>query len=566
MARVEQRKLSREAYRALQNVVGPEWITEDRAAVEAHSYQHIFTNYISKLMEDPLAVPAAIILPETTEQVQAIVRICNRYKVPFAPMTNGQSASALNKPATLVIYLSRMDKVLNVDTENMAMTVQPYVDYTRVQAAAMRKSLWNGGSPYSGAICKMGSHIGSYGVWASGMKYGTLSRNIVSIRVVLPTGEILDTGSRAVAGAGDFFEYGPGPDLMGIFRSFLGSYGIITEATIKLHPWVGGSELPDEPEQRPSIPTYSNPKADKVQPPKRYRFVIVETEDLKGAVDLVYKLGQSGIGQGANIFGPRFNSSWCSATREQSMKRMEEGFWPDNIIHISLSGVASEEQLEYEEKVLEKIVGETPGAYIISEKHKPEVFEALSVFNLDLIRNSATFRIARDGCQMTASLGAGRIETAIQFRDWFNEVLQEVTTGPFDKPQHASVAYSSRDWAFLEEDWNPFITSIKNDMGQLTKVLRGATRVNMGNFFKGFGTAVGEPITSAVFDDYPQCIKLMRVFKKLLDPNMLCATGRLVLTEEEIKELPEATLGLVDHVRQEFNRPPLKETKAWEGS
>ena len=269
VAKVEHTKLPREAYRALEDVVGPEWITEDRMEVEAYSYEVSFDNYLYKLMRDPTPIPAAVILPETTEQVQAIVRICNRYKIPFAPMTNGQVNSAPRYPGTLIIYLSRMDKVLNVDTENMTITVQPYVDYTRVQAAAMKYGLWNGGSPYSGALCKMASHVMSAGIWFNDTKYGTLSRNIVSIRAVLPSGEIIETGSRSMVGAPDSFEYMPGPDLMGFLRTSGAAYGIVVEVTLKLWTWVGGPELPAEPEERPSIPTYSNPKADKVPSPKR---------------------------------------------------------------------------------------------------------------------------------------------------------------------------------------------------------------------------------------------------------------------------------------------------------
>ena len=83
-------KISREAYRALEDIVGPEWISEERSVVECYSKFSVDApGTLKKHAKDPSNIPACIVLPASTEEVQAIMRVCNRYKVPAIPFTNG---------------------------------------------------------------------------------------------------------------------------------------------------------------------------------------------------------------------------------------------------------------------------------------------------------------------------------------------------------------------------------------------------------------------------------------------------------------------------------------------
>ena len=138
-------RIGREVFEALKEVVGERWISEQRSVIETYSKFSIDgQSFLRKYAKDPFAIPACIILPSTTEEVQAIVKICNKYKVPFLPFTNGQVFCNVTTPApTLCIHMSRMTKVLNIDEENMAAILQAYVDYAQLQAEAMKKGLWN---------------------------------------------------------------------------------------------------------------------------------------------------------------------------------------------------------------------------------------------------------------------------------------------------------------------------------------------------------------------------------------------------------------------------------------
>ena len=240
-------RLSRQVITALENIVGEEWVSEDRAVVETYSRFSVdITGTLKKHLKDPSSIPACIVLPQSTEEVQAIIRIANRFLVPIVPFTNGfftMSGPSSSEP-TLCIHFSRMNRILEIDEKNMYARLQAYVDYGQLQAEAMKKGLWNGGTPLATSSCKLASQTSLAGIWQTDLKYGTLSRNVMGTKVVLPTGEILITGSDTVAGVKGLWEYGPGPDLYSMIRGSAATSGIITEITVKLHPWAGGEEFP----------------------------------------------------------------------------------------------------------------------------------------------------------------------------------------------------------------------------------------------------------------------------------------------------------------------------------
>jgi len=134
------------------------------------------------------------------------------------------------------------------------------------------------------------------------LKYGLFSRNIVSVKMVLPDGEILTTGSRCIPKAGDFWEYGPGPDLMGLQRAGVGTNGIVTEITVKLHSWVGDEAFPELPAGRPSLVDVHEPKYDNPpEPLKNHKLFWCEFDDFETQIKTMREIARSGI---ARLLGP----------------------------------------------------------------------------------------------------------------------------------------------------------------------------------------------------------------------------------------------------------------------
>jgi len=148
-------KVSREVLQALENTLGDEWVSEDRAVIETYSRFSVDSAGTSRQhSKDSTMLPACIVLPQSTEDVQAIMRIANRFKVNVIPFTNGMIA--FNGPTTpeptICVHMSRMNRVLSIDEDNMTATLEAYADYGQLQAEAMKKDLWNGGTPLSTSL------------------------------------------------------------------------------------------------------------------------------------------------------------------------------------------------------------------------------------------------------------------------------------------------------------------------------------------------------------------------------------------------------------------------------
>ena len=127
-------ELEKDAFRALEDVVGPEFISQDPAIMD--TYNQVWGN---KLVFDEKwsTRPAAVLLPETTEEVQSIVRVCNRYKVPFKPFSSGFEivSTALESEKAIILDLRRMNRIVDIDVKNMHAVVEPYVSVYRMRCA-----------------------------------------------------------------------------------------------------------------------------------------------------------------------------------------------------------------------------------------------------------------------------------------------------------------------------------------------------------------------------------------------------------------------------------------------
>jgi FAD/FMN-containing dehydrogenase len=557
-------KLAPEVYRELQNIVGKEWISQERAIVETYSkLSGDINSFLKKHIKDPSDIPACIILPASTEEVQAIVKVANRYRVPFVPFTNGQLLCTPTSPTpTICIHLSRMNRVLTIDEKNLTATLEAYADYGQLMAEAAKVGLWNGGTPLATTLTKLSSQAAFAGLWQTSKKYGLIDRNIVSLKMVLPTGEILKTGSSTVSGLEDFWDYGPGPDLMGLIRGSVGTTGIITEITVKLHTWVGGSELPEPQAGRPSICRYYEPKFDTAPPPQKHKLCWIEFPDYDSEIRAYREIAHSGIGIGLNASGV-YSAYYCSQTQEMTEKRVKEKFFPPWNLYVIIAGITSDKQITYEEKVLRGIVKECKGTFL-SQDNKPEVLEALAPWNLDCIRHVCGYRMNRRA-YLGGVLPVGTPEVAKYHSTIWREALQ--TFGE----THITDRGGADDTAFIYgiEPAGRFTiseTDIYPDPAD-PESLQKCTTITMYCVFRnacerksqpvGLGFTV-EPFTSFFPELGPHAYHLFRKLRKIFDPNGVCSPGRQVYTEEEFKALPDYLVTEINKIRQLFGASPVE--------
>jgi glycolate oxidase len=174
--------------------------------------------------------PRAVVIPETTDEVIAIVRHCHKERLPFVARGSGTSLSGGSLPIAdgIVIALNRLTRILCLDPAQRIAVVEPGVVNTHVSIAAAPHRLHYAPDPSSALICTIGGNVAFNSGGAHCLKYGMTANHILGIKAVLPTGEVVEWGGLSR----EFI----GPDWCGLFNGNEGLFGIALEITLQLLP------------------------------------------------------------------------------------------------------------------------------------------------------------------------------------------------------------------------------------------------------------------------------------------------------------------------------------------
>lgn len=370
--------LSRDAYRALEDIVGTGNISEEPAILDSYAFQwawELCTPDQTKFFYRP----EAVLLPGSTEEVQAIVKTCNQYRIKFKPFSTGWIFSA--GPLTtgvIQLDLRRMDRILEIDEKNQFAVIEPYVIAATLQAEAMKVGL-NCHMIGAGASCSPLAQLTSFiGNCPNSFYMGMAPENLLSAEWVMPNGEILRTGSLG-SGCGWFCGEGPGPSLRALIRGKMGNQGgmgVFTKAAIKLYPWPGPAELPVEGKP----PAYISPL------PDNFRAYTIAFPSWQALADSYYKIYDGEIGYVAHRqfsklgedLGPAFWMMYTDPTKslddiEQILKEPEIQELTEELrlsYQIVLAGQTPND-IEYQERVLDEILAET-GGHKVAKWNEPD--------------------------------------------------------------------------------------------------------------------------------------------------------------------------------------------------
>lgn len=180
-------------------------------------------------------VPMAVVLPHTTEQVAQIMELANQYDIPVVPRGAGTSLAggAIPIENAIVVCLSRMNKILDINYTNRTATVQAGVTNLAISKAVDEQGFFYAPDPSSQLACTIAGNIAMNSGGAHCLKYGVTTHNLLGVKFVTTTGEVLEFGGNYMDPAGY--------DFLSLITGSEGGLGIVTEATVMLRAKAEGA-------------------------------------------------------------------------------------------------------------------------------------------------------------------------------------------------------------------------------------------------------------------------------------------------------------------------------------
>ena len=205
--------------RALLDQLGPDGVVTAPAALRTYEMDGL-TGYRE--------TPGLVVLPRTTAEVAAAVRLCAAHDVPIVPRGagTGLSGGALPHRDGVLVGLSRMRRIVSIDVENQRAVVEPGVTNLAISEAARPHGLYYAPDPSSQQVCSIGGNVAENSGGAHCLKYGFTTHHVQAVEVVLGDGSVVELGGPVLDA--------PGYDLRGVFIGSEGTLGICTKVEVRL--------------------------------------------------------------------------------------------------------------------------------------------------------------------------------------------------------------------------------------------------------------------------------------------------------------------------------------------
>ncbi len=213
--------MDRNLINALTDVVGKDNVSSSMADRITHSYDATQQQYL----------PDVVVYASTVEEVSSIVKLANRHSCPVLPRGAGSGFTGGTLPVRggIVLVLSKMDKILDIDTENLTAEVEPGVVTAQLQREVEKLGLFYPPDPASKEFSTLGGNVAECAGGPRCVKYGVTRDYVMGLEVVLPNGDIIKTGGRTLKNV-------VGYDLTRLFVGSEGTLGIVTKIILRLLP------------------------------------------------------------------------------------------------------------------------------------------------------------------------------------------------------------------------------------------------------------------------------------------------------------------------------------------
>jgi glycolate oxidase len=207
--------------KGLISIIGKDWVLQTPEDLATYSYDAFLPEF----------KPDVVVVPSSTGEISRIVRLANRERIPVTPRGAGTNicGGSVAKQGGLIMAFHRMNRILEIDVENMCAVVQPGVVNADLNKTAGRYGLLYPPDPASMFVSTIGGNVALNAGGPRGVKYGVTKDYLLGLQVVLPTGDVIRTGGKTMKNV-------TGYDLTRLMCGSEGTLGIITEIIVKLLP------------------------------------------------------------------------------------------------------------------------------------------------------------------------------------------------------------------------------------------------------------------------------------------------------------------------------------------
>ncbi len=220
-------------YQKLEKIVSKKFISNSLIV------RHAYSRTVDPVLQ---GVPDIVIRPKDAQEISEILKIAYEEDIPVIPRGGGDGEFGGAKPigdGGIVLDLKRMNHIINLDENNLVVTVETGISWGKLNEYLCHYGLYTGCmGPGSGMTASVGGGISHQSVGGGGCaKFGTCTNQLVSLEVVLPTGDIINTGSQANKFSKiPFNRFGNGPDLAGLFCGDNGIFGVKSKVSLQVFP------------------------------------------------------------------------------------------------------------------------------------------------------------------------------------------------------------------------------------------------------------------------------------------------------------------------------------------
>jgi glycolate oxidase len=174
-------------------------------------------------------LPEAVVFPGSAAEIAQIVKLAHEHRFPVTPRGagSGRTGGAVPVQGGVVLVLTRLNRILEINRDDLVAVVEPGVITGKLKAAAEAQGLYYPPDPSSSDFCTIGGNVAECAGGAVAVQYGVTRDYVLGLTVVLPTGEIIDTGTRTMKGV-------VGYDLTHLFLGSEGTLGVITRIILRL--------------------------------------------------------------------------------------------------------------------------------------------------------------------------------------------------------------------------------------------------------------------------------------------------------------------------------------------